>query len=174
MCLHFSNNKCITKKNSKRIITLRKKRFYWWDNNNIIIIIIGLVMCYEPQAWGPMAVEKMYIIYFMHFFIQSSSSNHWNKFNFDSKWTLNSKMLSCTFKFFKKSLGFPKDAISILAYCIPIIFVIHHFFGWKVMKNGSPVVCFHMRPTYWHYHLYLCITCRCQETCIDFMVLYVI
>jgi hypothetical protein len=40
----------------------------------------------------------MYVIYFMHIdFIQSSSSNHWMKFKFDSEWTLNYKILSCTF-----------------------------------------------------------------------------
>ncbi len=40
-------------------------------------------------------------------------------------------------------LGFSKDVIKILAYYMPIIFFIHHFFGWKVVKNGSLVVCFH-------------------------------
>jgi hypothetical protein len=25
-----------------------------------------LVMCYEPQTWSPMAIEKMYVTYFMH------------------------------------------------------------------------------------------------------------
>jgi hypothetical protein len=28
---------------------------------------------------------------------------------------------------------------------MPIILVIHHFFGWKVVKSGSLIVCFHSR-----------------------------
>jgi hypothetical protein len=53
---------------------------------------------WTPQTWSPMVVKKMYVAYFMHIdFIQSSSSNHWMGFNFYSKWTLSSKMLSCTF-----------------------------------------------------------------------------
>jgi len=45
-----------------------------------------------------MAIEKMYVTYFMHIdFIQISSFNHWIEFNFDSKWALSSKMFSCTF-----------------------------------------------------------------------------
>jgi len=48
-----------------------------------------------------MAIKKMYIIYFMHIdFIQSSLFNHLIKLNFDSKWTLSSKMLSCILNFF--------------------------------------------------------------------------
>jgi hypothetical protein len=58
----------------------------------------GLVMCHESQTWGLMVVENMYVIYFMHIdFIQIFSFNHWIKFNFDSKWNLSSKILSCTF-----------------------------------------------------------------------------
>jgi hypothetical protein len=35
-------------------------------------------MCHEPQTRGPMAIEKMYVIYFMHIdFIQMSSFNYW-------------------------------------------------------------------------------------------------
>jgi hypothetical protein len=42
-------------------------------------------MFYEPQTWGPMAIENMYVIYFKHIdFIQFSSSNYWIKFNFVS------------------------------------------------------------------------------------------
>jgi len=51
------------------------------------------------------------------------------------------------FKVFLLSLVLSKDAIKISAYYIPIILVIHHFFGWKVMKSGSPRMCFHHFPT---------------------------
>jgi hypothetical protein len=30
-------------------------------------------------------------------------------------------------------LGFSKDAMKISIYCIRIIFVLHHFFGWKMV-----------------------------------------
>jgi hypothetical protein len=39
--------------------------------------------------------------------------------------------------FFFLCLGFPENAIKILVYCTPIILVIHHFFGWKVVENGG-------------------------------------
>jgi hypothetical protein len=45
--------------------------------------------------------------------------------------------------FFFLCLGFPKNVIKISVYYTPIIFVIHHFFGWKMVKNDSLVVCFH-------------------------------
>jgi hypothetical protein len=55
-------------------ITLRKKRrFYKWTLY-YFFISFGLVMCYESQTWGPMAVENMYVIYFMH--IDLSKSLH--------------------------------------------------------------------------------------------------
>jgi hypothetical protein len=96
--LHFLNNKCII--NSflgENIIFLKGEDFI---NGHCIIFsfFFGLVMFYKPQTWCLMAIEKMYVIYFMYIdFIQLSSSNHWIKLNFDSKWTLSSKMLSCTF-----------------------------------------------------------------------------
>jgi hypothetical protein len=40
-------------------------------------------------------------------------------------------------------LKFPKNVIKILVYCTSIIFVVHHFFGWKEVKSGSPIVRFH-------------------------------
>jgi hypothetical protein len=53
-------------------------------------------MFHESQTWGLMAIE--YIIYSMYIdFIQSFLSNYWIKINFDSKWTLSSKMLLCKF-----------------------------------------------------------------------------
>jgi hypothetical protein len=60
----------------KPITLIKRKRFYRWALY-IFSFFFGLVICYEPQTWDPMAVEKMYIIYFMHIdFIQSSSFNH--------------------------------------------------------------------------------------------------
>jgi hypothetical protein len=97
--LHFLNNKCII--NSlflEKTITLRKRKNNYRWASFYFSFFFGLVMCHKPQTWGPMAIEKMYIIYFMHNdFIQLFSSNHWIKLNFDSKWTLSSKILSCTF-----------------------------------------------------------------------------
>jgi hypothetical protein len=85
----------------------------------------GLVMCHESQTWSLMVIEKMYIIYFMHIdFIQSSSSNHWIKFNFESQ-----NVVMHILSFFFLCLGFSKNAIKISA-CY--ILIIHHFFGWKV------------------------------------------
>jgi len=46
-----------------------------------------------------MAVEKIYIIYFMHIdLIQFSLFDRWMKLNFDSEWALSSKTLFYTFK----------------------------------------------------------------------------
>ncbi len=129
--LHFLSNKCIIDFYfwEKPIPLIKRKFFYRWALY-IFSFFFGLVACYESQTGGPMAIEKMYIIYIMHIdFIQSSSSNHWIKLNFDSKWLLSSKILSCM------CLGFPKDAIKISIYCIPIIFVLHHFFGWKMVHS---------------------------------------
>jgi hypothetical protein len=54
-------------------------------------------MYHEPQTWGLMGIEKIYIIYFMHIdFIQFSSFDRWIKLNFDSEWALSSKTLSYT------------------------------------------------------------------------------
>jgi len=127
--LHFLSNKCIVNSYfwENPITLIKRKRFYRWALF-FFSFFFRVVVCYESQTWGSMAVEKMYIIYIMHIdFIQSSSSNHWIKFNFDFKWALSSKILSCT------CLGFSKDAIKISIYCIPIIFVLHHFFGWKMV-----------------------------------------
>jgi hypothetical protein len=51
------------------------------------------------------------------------------------------------FLFLFLCLVFSKDAIKISTYYIPIILVIHHFFGWKVMKSGSLGMCVHPFPT---------------------------
>ncbi len=43
----------------------------------------------------------MYVIHFMHIdFIYSSSSDHWIKLNFNSKWTLNKNVVMHVLKFF--------------------------------------------------------------------------
>jgi hypothetical protein len=57
----------------------------------------------------------------------------------------------CYHTFLKKfllRLRFPKNAIKISAYYISIIFLIYHTLGWKVVKNGSHVVCFHLHTWY--------------------------
>jgi hypothetical protein len=41
------------------------RRFYSWASY-YFFIIFGLVICYEPQKWSFMAIEKMHVIYFMH------------------------------------------------------------------------------------------------------------
>jgi len=44
---------------------------------------------------------KLYVIYCVYIgFIQSSSSNHWIKISFDSKWIWSLKMLLCKFQSF--------------------------------------------------------------------------
>jgi hypothetical protein len=47
-------------------------------------------------------------------------------------------------KLFFLCLRFLKKVTKIFVYYTPIIFVIDHFFGWKVMKSGSLIVCFHL------------------------------
>ncbi len=130
----------------KLLIFFFKRRFHRWAYCIFYLIFFGLVMCYESQTWSLMIVEKSYIIYFVYNdFIQSFLSTHWIKLNFNSKWILNFEILSCTFYFiFPLYLRFPKNVIKILPYCIHIILVIHHFFEWKLLKNGSPIVCFHL------------------------------
>jgi hypothetical protein len=55
----------------------KKEKLYRWALH-FFSFLFGLVMCHEPQTWGPMATEKKFIIYCMHIdFIQLSSSNHW-------------------------------------------------------------------------------------------------
>jgi hypothetical protein len=108
------------------ITLIRRKRFYRWALY-IFSFFFGLVVCYEPQTWG--LVEKMYIIYFMHIdFIQSSSFNHWIKLNFDSKWTLNSKILSCMPSRFQF-----------------IVYLSYLFYITFLGENGSHVMCFHLK-----------------------------
>jgi hypothetical protein len=74
-----------------------------------------------------MATEKMYVIYVMHIdCIQSFSFNHWIKLNFDSKWVLNSKILSCTFSiFFSYVLDFQKmlSRFQLTAYLSCLIYI---------------------------------------------------
>jgi len=112
----------------------KNEEFYRWALY-IFSFLFGLIMCYELQTWSPMAIEKMYVIYFMHIdFIQSSSSNHWIKLNFDSKWTSSFNCCHAHSKLFFLCLRFSKDAIKISTYNIPIILVINHIF-W--VKSGE-------------------------------------
>jgi hypothetical protein len=136
-CVFFSflNNKCIKIKNlrKKKTTTISKRRRFCRLGHCIIFFILFyLVMFHEPQTWGHMVVEKLYVIYCMYIdFFQSSSSNCWIKINFDSKWTLSSKMLSCNF--FKKNLVFliAKEYHQNFDLLHIIILVIHHLFGEK-------------------------------------------
>jgi phosphatidylserine synthase len=118
-----------------KTITLRKrKRFYGWALY-YFFIFFGMVMCHEPQTWGHVVVEKMYITYFMHIdFIQSFSYNHWIKLNFDSKWALSFKMLPHILKFFFLCLRFPKNVIKILVYSHLLYLLYIIFLGEKWWK----------------------------------------
>jgi hypothetical protein len=50
----------------EKIITLRKwNRFCRWAMY-FFSFFFGSVMCHEPQTWGLMAVEKMYVIFYAH------------------------------------------------------------------------------------------------------------
>jgi hypothetical protein len=77
---HFLNNKCtiIIKNWGKKTLPLRKwKRFYKWTLCYFFNFVC-FVMCHEPQTWGMMVIEKIYVIYFMDIdFILSFSSNNW-------------------------------------------------------------------------------------------------
>jgi hypothetical protein len=64
------------------------------------LCIIFNFLLFDNVSWTtnvkPYGRKKTWVIFSMYIgFIQSSLSNHWIKVNFDSKWTLNSKMLSC-------------------------------------------------------------------------------
>jgi hypothetical protein len=94
----------------------------------------------------------------MSLLCQSSSFNHWIKLKFDSKWTLNFKMLSYTFKFFffifKVSKKCHQDFSLLDTY---------HIFWWKKVKSGSPIVCFH--PHTWCDGTYLCKDATSVSVC---------
>ncbi len=102
----FLSNKCIIISSfQEKNTTISNKRRFIDGDCIILFYFILLVMFHEPQTWGPMAVEWLQFIHCMYInFIQSFSSNCWIKINFDSKWTLKPKMLSCNF--FKKLLMF--------------------------------------------------------------------
>ncbi len=65
----FYGNKCIINFFlGKKTITLRGKKNFI-NENCIFFIFLYLVMCHEPQTWGSMVVEKMYVIYhYAHWF----------------------------------------------------------------------------------------------------------
>jgi hypothetical protein len=103
MCIFsFLNNKCIIKK-FKGKKPLPYQRGTYFINGHYIIFFNFLF--FGNVSWTtnmrPYDNWKIIIIYCMYIdFIQSFSSNHWININFDSKWTSNSKMLSCIFKIF--------------------------------------------------------------------------
>ncbi len=140
--MHFLNNKCII--NSQfwdKTINLRKKWFSNWPL--YYFLFFCLVMCHESQTWGLVAIEKMYIIYFMHIdLIQSSSSNHWTKFNFDSKWALNYKILSCTFwSFLFYVWDFKKNSsrFQLTTYLSYLLYIIFLDEKWLTCNVFSPL-----------------------------------
>jgi hypothetical protein len=78
-------------------------------------------------------------IYYMYInFILFFSYNHWMKINFDSKWTLSSKMLSCKFLSFLFVFMIVEDYHQNFNLLHTIILVIHYFF---LVNSGSPLVC---------------------------------
>ncbi len=83
-----------------------------------------------------MAIEKMYVTYFMHIdFIQISSFNHWIEFKMSFEFQ---NVLVHILKLFFLRLGFPKIAIKISIYYTPIILTMHHFLGEKWWKVAQP------------------------------------
>jgi hypothetical protein len=86
-----------------------------------------------------MAIENMYIIYFMHIdFIQLSSSNHWIKLNFDSKWTLSFKMLSYMFLssfFMFEVLKKMPSRFMFIAHLLYLLYIIFFDENWWKMVH---------------------------------------
>jgi len=99
----------------------------------IFSILFCLLMFHESQTWGLMAIENLKIIYYMYInFIQSFSSNYWIKINFDLKWTLSSKMLSCKFLSFLFVFRRAKEYHQDFNLLCTITLTRHHLFWWKV------------------------------------------
>jgi hypothetical protein len=71
-----------------------------------------------------------------HLTIKSNLTLIQNEFWFPKCCHLHSKV-------FFLCLGFPKHPIKIFVYYTFIILVIQHFFGWKMVKSGLLVMCFH-------------------------------
>jgi hypothetical protein len=65
--LHFLSNKCIMNFYFwEKTITLKKGGDFIGGNCMTFKFSFGLVICYELQTWSRMAIEKMYVTYFMH------------------------------------------------------------------------------------------------------------
>jgi hypothetical protein len=117
-----------------KIVVTNTKKLHWF-----------FWYMWTPQTWGPMVVEKMYVIYFMHIDL-------FNPLHLTIGWALTFIQKNFEFqnvvmhilKILFLCLKFSKDVIKILAYYIPITLVTHHCFGWNVVKNGSFVMCFHL------------------------------
>jgi hypothetical protein len=88
-------------------------------------------------------------IFYVHYFYPISSSNHWIKNNFDVKWTLSFKMLSCKilslFIMFQIVKGCHQD-LSLLHTMYSLYIT---FFG----ESDSPSMCFHPFFLYAQYKL---------------------
>ncbi len=127
-----------------KTITLRKmRRFHRW-HLIIFSFFFGLVMCYEPQTWGPCLVKKC-MLYTLCTLILSnplhltigSNLTEWFKMSFEFQ-----NFVMHIFKFFFL-------IFRILKRCYQdfnltrTYHACHTFFGWKVVKNGSPIVWFH-------------------------------
>jgi hypothetical protein len=145
MCIffHFLRNKCIINYNFwEKTIALRKmRRLYRWTLY-FFSFFFGLVMCHESQTWGLMAIEKMYVIYFMHIdFIQFFSSNYWIKLNFDPNDIWFPKCChshsNCFFHMFRISKRCHQDFSLLHTYHTCYI-----SFFW--VKSGPSIVWFHL------------------------------
>jgi hypothetical protein len=111
-------------------LTKNKKDFIG-EHCIIYSFLFGLVMCHESQTWSLMAIEKMYVIYFMHIeFIQSSSYNHWIKL-----WV--PKCCHAHSLMFRISKRCHQDFSLLHTYHT-------HYTSFFWMKNGSPIMCFHL------------------------------
>jgi hypothetical protein len=130
----------------KKTTTISKsRRFYRWALHYFFnFLLFGNVSwTTNMRAYGHWKTVS-YILYVINF-IQSFSSNDWIKNNFDSKWTLNSKMLWCNFLSFLLVFKIIKGYHQNFNLLRNIILVIHHLF---LVKSGSPFVCFHPNVTY--------------------------
>jgi hypothetical protein len=94
--LTFFSNKCTIKCFSRKKPLLYEKGGDFTSGIHIVLLIFfHFLMFHEPQTWSLIVLLIIYCMYID--FIQSSSFNCWIEINFDSKWTLSSKMLSCKF-----------------------------------------------------------------------------
>jgi hypothetical protein len=101
--LTYFSNKCMI------ISSFRKKKHchlkevlldFIVEHCILFFFFLLLVMFHEPQTWSPIAVKKCKLHIICTLILSNIFINYWIKISFDSKWTLNSKMLSC--KFLKK------------------------------------------------------------------------